>query len=100
MFAVIKTGGKQYRVTADDQFEIERIQGEAGDKIELAEVLMVGTKIGTPFVDGAKVTLEIVEQTRGKKVISFKKRRRQNSKRTRGHRQNLTKVRVANIAGA
>ena len=100
MFAVIKTGGKQYRVAADDQFFIERLEGEAGDKITIGEVLMVGSKIGAPFVEGASVTLEIVEQTRGKKVISFKKRRRQNSKRTRGHRQNLTKIRVAEIAGA
>ncbi len=100
MFAVIKTGGKQYRVAADDQLTVERIPGEAGDKVTLSEVLMVGSKIGAPFVDGASVTLEIVEQTRGKKVISFKKRRRQNSTRTRGHRQNLTKIRVAEIAGA
>ncbi|ALN71325.1 MULTISPECIES: 50S ribosomal protein L21 [unclassified Aureimonas] len=97
MFAVIKTGGKQYRVAANDEFEIERLVGEAGDRVTFNEVLMVGTTIGAPFVAGATVTAEIVEQTRGPKVISFKKRRRQNSKRTRGHRQDLTLVRIAEI---
>tara|TARA_R110002020_G_scaffold26042_1_gene84297 strand:- start:1127 stop:1741 length:615 start_codon:yes stop_codon:yes gene_type:complete len=97
MFAVIKTGGKQYRVAAEDKFTIERIPGEAGDLVTLNEVLMVGSTIGAPFVSGASVAVEIVEQTRGKKVISFKKRRRQNSKRTRGHRQDLTMIRVAEI---
>ena len=97
MFAVIKTGGKQYRVAANDEFEIERLPGEAGDQVSFAEVLMVGTTIGAPFVAGASVVGEIVEQTRGKKVISFKKRRRQNSKRTRGHRQDLTLIRISEI---
>ena len=97
MFAVIKTGGKQYRVAAEDKFTIERIPGEVGDLVTLNEVLMVGSAIGAPFVEGASVALEIVEHTRGKKVISFKKRRRQNSKRTRGHRQNHTVVRVSEI---
>ncbi|MBP0617968.1 50S ribosomal protein L21 [Jiella mangrovi] len=97
MFAVIKTGGKQYRVAAEDKFTVERIPGEAGDLVTLNEVLMVGSSIGAPFVEGASVSVEIVEQTRGKKVISFKKRRRQNSKRTRGHRQDLTMIRVAEI---
>ena len=97
MFAVIKTGGKQYRVAADDQFTIERVAGEAGDTVSFAEVLMVGTTIGAPFVSGASVAAEIVEQVRGPKVISFKKRRRQNSKRTRGHRQDLTLIRISEI---
>ncbi|MCQ0987778.1 50S ribosomal protein L21 [Jiella marina] len=97
MFAVIKTGGKQYRVAADDQFTIERVAGEAGDLVTFNEVLMVGSTIGAPFVNGASVAAEIVEQTRGKKVISFKKRRRQNSKRTRGHRQDLTLIRISEI---
>ena len=97
MFAVIKTGGKQYRVAANDEFEIERLPGNAGDAVSFTEVLMVGTTIGAPFVAGATVTAEIVEQTRGPKVISFKKRRRQNSKRTRGHRQDLTLIRVNEI---
>ena len=97
MFAVIKTGGKQYRVAANDEFEIERLAGNAGDRVSFTEVLMVGTTIGAPLVAGATVVGEIVEQTRGPKVISFKKRRRQNSKRTRGHRQDLTLVRIAEI---
>ena len=97
MFAVIKTGGKQYRVAANDEFKIERVAGEAGDSVSFEEVLMVGTTIGAPFVAGASVVAEIVEQTRGPKVISFKKRRRQNSKRTRGHRQDLTLVRISEI---
>ena len=99
MFAVIKTGGKQYRVVANDEFEIERIPGVAGDSVSFAEVLMIGTSIGAPFLAGASVTAEIVEQTRGPKVISFKKRRRQNSKRTRGHRQDLTLIRIGEILG-
>ena len=97
MFAVFKTGGKQYRVVANDQFTIERLPGEAGDLVTFSEVLMVGTTIGAPFISGATVTAEILEQTRGKKVISFKKRRRQNSKRTRGHRQDLTRIKIAEI---
>ncbi|WP_082640175.1 50S ribosomal protein L21 [Aureimonas sp. N4] len=97
MFAVIKTGGKQYRVAANDEFEIERLPGNAGDTISFTEVLMIDTTIGAPFVAGASVTAQIVEQTRGPKVISFKKRRRQNSKRTRGHRQDLTLVRISEI---
>lgn len=101
MFAVIKTGGKQYRVAAEDVIEIERIAGEAGDIVTLGDVLMVGegadATIGAPFVDGASVAAEIVEQNRGPKVISFKKRRRQNSRRKRGHRQLLTTVRISEI---
>ncbi|MCO6184831.1 50S ribosomal protein L21 [Rhizobium sp. L1K21] len=98
MFAVIKTGGKQYRVAADDVVTVEKLEGDAGAKIEFAEVLMVGTKIGAPFIEGAKVTAEIVEHGRAKKVIAFKKRRRQNSKRSRGHRQHQTTVRILDIA--
>lgn len=98
MFAVIKTGGKQYRVAANDVLIVEKLEGEAGSKIEFTEVLMVGTKIGAPVVAGAVVTAEVVEQGRGKKVIAFKKRRRQNSKRSRGHRQHQTTVRILDIA--
>ena len=102
MFAVIKTGGKQYRVAANDVIVIEKLEGAAGDKIEFTEVLVVGegadAKIGAPFVSGAVVSGEVVEQGRGPKVISFKKRRRQNSKRKRGHRQHLTTVRITDIA--
>ncbi|GAA4659078.1 50S ribosomal protein L21 [Bartonella pachyuromydis] len=101
MFAVIKTGGKQYRVVANQVVRIEKIIGNAGDIIEFNDVLMVGQEgnavIGSPVVSDALVTAEIVEQTRGRKVIAFKKRRRQNSKRTRGHRQELTTLRILEI---
>jgi len=101
MFAVIKTGGKQYTVSADDLLKVEKLAGEAGDTVEFGEVLMVGegadATIGTPFVDGAMVTAEVVEQGRARKVIAIKKRRRQNSKRTRGHRQYETTIRIAEI---
>lgn len=104
MYAVIKTGGKQYRVAADDVLNIERLDGEAGAKIEFADVLMVGdgsdVKVGAPTVAGAKVVAEVVEQTRGPKLIAFKKRRRKNSRRKRGHRQDLTTVRITEIVGA
>ena len=104
MYAVIKTGGKQYRVAKDDVLKIERIAGEAGTKIEFNEVLMVGSgaslKVGAPTVAGAKVTGELVEQSRGPKLIAFKKRRRKNSRRKRGHRQELTTVKITEIIGA
>ena len=100
MYAVIKTGGKQYRVAADEVVTIEKVAGDAGASIEFTEVLMVGTKIGTPVVSGAKVVAEVVEQGRGPKVIAFKKRRRKNSRRKRGHRQELTTVRIKEIVGA
>ena len=104
MYAVIKTGGKQYRVAKDDIIIIEKLDGEAGASLEFAEVLMVGegesVKVGAPTVAGAKVTGELVEQPRGPKVIAFKKRRRKNSRRKRGHRQDLTKVRITSIVGA
>ena len=101
MFAVIKTGGKQYRVAANDVIKVEKVAGEAGAVVEFVEVLMVGegenATIGAPVVAGAVVTAEVVEQGRAKKVIAFKKRRRQNSKRTRGHRQELTTIRISEI---
>lgn len=104
MYAVIKTGGKQYRVAQDDVIAIEKLAGDSGSTIEFTDVMLVGeggnAKVGTPFVSGAKVTAELVEQTRGPKVIAFKKRRRQNSKRKKGHRQHLTKVRITGITGA
>jgi large subunit ribosomal protein L21 len=104
MYAVIKTGGKQYRVAPDDVLTIEKVAGEAGAKLEFAEVLMIGgsdaPKFGTPLVKGAKVVAELVEQTRGPKVIAFKKRRRKNSRRKRGHRQDLSTVRIKSIVGA
>ena len=101
MFAVIKTGGKQYRVATDDVLTLEKLDGDAGEMVEFTEVLAVGdgddVTIGSPRVDGAMVTAEVVTQGRGKKVIAFKKRRRQNSRRKRGHRQYLTTVRISEI---
>ncbi len=101
MFAVIKTGGKQYSVSANDRFKVETLAGEPGDIVEIAEVLMVGegdnTTIGTPYVEGAMVAVEIIQQGRARKVIAFKKRRRQNSKRTIGHRQHFTEIEVTEI---
>ena len=97
MFAVIKTGGKQYSVSADDQIRVESLAGEAGDMVEINEVLMVGNTVGTPLVEGAMVTAEIVEQGRARKVIAFKKRRRQNSRRTIGHRQHYTLLQISEI---
>lgn len=103
MYAVIKTGGKQYRVAANDTLVIEKIAGEAGATVEFTEVLMVGgegaPKVGKPMIAGAKVTAEVVEQGRGDKVIAFKKRRRKNSRRKRGHRQELTTVKIRDIIG-
>jgi large subunit ribosomal protein L21 len=104
MYAVIKTGGKQYRVSKDDVVTIERVSGDAGSKVEFGEVLMVGSgagvTIGAPFVSGAKVTAELVEHSRGPKLIAFKKRRRKNSRCKKGHRQDLSIVRITDIAGA
>ena len=102
MYAVIKTGGKQYRVAKDDVLIVEKLEAEPGATVEFNEVLLVGegesVKVGTPVLSGAKVTAELVEQTRGPKVIAFKKRRRKNSRRKRGHRQDLTKVRITGIS--
>lgn len=101
MYAVVKTGGKQYRVAAGDTVQIERLPGVAGDIITLEEVLMLGdganVTIGAPRVAGASVAAEIVEQARGPKIIVFKKRRRQNSRRKKGHRQDLTILRISEI---
>ena len=100
MFAVIKTGGKQYRVAAADMIRIEKVAGEPGDLVEFGEVLVVGgdnTAIGAPTVAGATVAGEVVAQDRGPKVIAFKKRRRKNSRRKRGHRQEFTLIRITEI---
>lgn len=100
MFAVIKTGGKQYNVAEDQLLKIERIEGKPGEIIQLHEVLVLGgdtPKLGTPTVAGASVAAEVVEQSRGEKVISFKKRRRKNSRRRRGHRQEFTLIRISEI---
>ena len=101
MFAVIKTGGKQYKVAAEDKITVMTLPGEAGDRIVFDEVLALfdgaTNHVGAPRVAGASVVGEIVEQARGPKVYAFKKRRRKNSKRKRGHRQDLTIVRVTDI---
>jgi large subunit ribosomal protein L21 len=100
MFAVIKTGGKQYRVAADDVLKVDKIKGEPGEIVQFGEVLVVGgdtPTIGIPTVAGASVAAEVIEQGRGRKVIAFKKRRRKNSRRRRGHRQEFTRVRVTEI---
>ncbi|MCP5432340.1 MAG: 50S ribosomal protein L21 [Alphaproteobacteria bacterium] len=102
MFAVVKTGGKQYRVAKDDVLFVEKLEAEPGAKVELSEVLMIGgegeAKIGAPLVAGATVSAEVVEQTRGRKVIVFKKRRRKNSRRRNGHRQPLTALKITEIS--
>lgn len=98
MFAVLKTGGKQYRVQQGDVLRVEKLAADAGEKIQFNNVLMVNSTIGTPFVDGAGVQAEVIEQIKGDKVIHFVKRRRKHgSKRTKGHRQQLTLLRVTDI---
>jgi large subunit ribosomal protein L21 len=101
MFAVIKTGGKQYKVAAEDKITVMTLPGEAGARVVFDEVLALfdgaTNHVGAPRVAGASVVGEIVEQARGPKVYAFKKRRRKNSKRKRGHRQDLTIVRVTDI---
>jgi large subunit ribosomal protein L21 len=101
MYAVIKTGGKQYRVKPDDVLEIERLPGEAGDILEFDQVLMLsgdaGFEIGTPVISGAIVAAELVEQTRGDKIKVFKKKRRKHYRRTMGHRQDLSQIRITEI---
>jgi len=102
-FAVIKTGGKQYKVSANDTIRIEKLDDEAGKKFEFKEVLLTTdnttTEIGSPMIDGAYVEAELLKQTRNDKVIIFKKRRRQNSRRKRGHRQHVSIVKILKIYG-
>ena len=101
MFAVIRTGGKQYRVAPNDTIEIEKIAGEPGDIVELADVILLGgeggPKTGSPTIAGASVAAEVIEQKRADKIIVFKKKRRQGYRRTAGHRQMLTSVRITEI---
>lgn len=104
MFAVVKTGGKQYKVQKDDKLLVEKLDGNEGDKITLDEVLMVAdgktSKIGEPVVKGATVEATVVAQTRGPKITVFKKKRRQNYRRKKGHRQDLTMIQITNIKAA
>ena len=99
MFAVIKTGGKQYRVATDQTLTVQRLVAEPGEIVTFPVLILGGEKmeIGAPMVAGASVAAEVVEHTRGDRVIAFKKRRRQNSRRTRGHRQDFTVVRFTEI---
>jgi len=100
MFAVIKTGGRQYRVVPDDVLEITKIDGEVGTIVQLSEVLVVGgdtPTLGTPTVKGASIAAEVLQHKRGPKVIAFKKRRRKNSRRKRGYRDELTVIRVTEV---
>jgi large subunit ribosomal protein L21 len=99
MFAVIRTGGKQYRVAEGDVIKVERLDGDAGSSITLGDVLMAGSKVGAPLLSGASVAAEIVEHARGPKIIVFKKKRRQNYRRKNGHRQDLTVLRITGING-
>ena len=103
MFAVIRTGGKQYRVAKDDKIVVEKLTGEPGAMVELADVLMIGgdgkaPRVGAPVVDKAAVFAEVLEQSRGDKIIVFKKHRRKNYRRTRGHRQQQTVLRILDVS--
>ncbi|MCK5424112.1 MAG: 50S ribosomal protein L21 [Emcibacter sp.] len=104
MFAVVKTGAKQYKVAAGDVIKVEKLDGETGAKITLDHILMVGddkgVKVGTPTISGTVVTAEILEQSRAAKIIIFKKKRRQNYRRKNGHRQHLTVLRILEIGKA
>ena len=100
MFAVIKTGGKQYRVAEDQVLEVAKLESEPGKIVQFGEVLMLGgdqPQVGSPMISGASVAAEVLHHGRGPKVIAFKKRRRKNSRRKRGHRQDITTVRITEI---
>lgn len=96
MFAVIRTGGKQYKVKGGDVIAVEKLAGKVGDKVEIGDVMMSGTKLGKAL-SGAKVLAEIVAQFRDEKVVIFKKRRRHNYRRKKGHRQYLTEIKITDI---
>ena len=100
MFAVFKTGGKQYRVAAEDVLKVDKVKGEPGEIVEFGEVLVVGgdsLTLGAPTVAGATVAAQVLDQARGPKIIAFKKRRRKNSRRKRGYRQEFTLLRITEI---
>ena len=102
-YAVIKTGGKQYRVQEGDKIDVEKLSAEVDDKISFDEILLVNdgssTKVGAPFVEGASVTAKVLDQFRGKKGIAFKFKRRQGYHKTKGYRRSLTKLEITGIAG-
>ncbi len=100
MYAIIRTGGKQYRVSEGDTLRVEKVDGDVGSSIEIADVLMVGgekVSIGTPLVSGAKVSAQITAQDRSKRIIVFKMKRRKNYRRKRGHRQPYTELKITGI---
>ena len=98
MFAVLKTGGKQYRVQSGDVLRVEKLNAEAGDKVQFNDVLMIGATVGAPLVTGAAVQAEVIDTIKADKVITYVKRRRKHSsQRTRGHRQQLTLLRVTEV---
>lgn len=103
-FAVIRTGGKQYRVTPNAVVTVEKLEAEPGGTVTITDVLAIGGEgnltLGSPTVPGARVVATVVEQTRGEKILMLKKRRRKNSRRKRGHRQDLTVLRISEIAAA
>ncbi len=100
-YAIIKTGGKQYRVAAGDKIDVEHIDASVGDTVTLGEVLATGSgdslTLGAPFIDGAKVTAKVVDQWRDKKVIAFKFKRRKGFHKTKGHRRHLTRLEIVSI---
>ena len=100
MFAIVRTGGKQYRVAAGDKIAVEKIDGEAGDTVSLGDILLAGDGGDTKSAEGLVVSAEIIAQTRGEKVIVFKKRRRHNYRRRNGHRQSLTLLRILAVGDA
>ena len=104
MYAIVRTGGKQYKVAKNDVISVEKLSGEAGATVELDEVLMIGegadAAVGDPLVAGAKVVVRVLEQTRADKILVFKKKRRKKYRRTQGHRQDITVLRVTDLLTA
>jgi large subunit ribosomal protein L21 len=103
MYAIIQTGGKQYKVTEGEMVKVEKLEAEAGDKVVLDQVLMIkddnGTKVGNPLVEGAKITAAVLEQGRGKKITVYKYKRRKNERKKQGHRQAYTRLLIEKIEG-
>ena len=102
MFAVLKTGGKQYKVAQGDVIQVEKLEGNVGDKVTLDQILMIGEEdkldVGAPILDGGKVICEIIDQTKGPKILVFKKKRRKKYRRTNGHRQLITYLKITDIS--
>jgi len=102
MFAVLKTGGKQYKVSQGDVIQVEKLEGNVGDKVTLDQILMIGEEdkvdVGSPILDGSQVTCEIMDQVKGPKILVFKKKRRKKYRRTNGHRQLITHLKITDIS--